>query len=170
MRGEPEDFVGFVAARQDRLLRMAWLLTGDWHLAEDLVQAALAKVWPHWPRIRDGEPDAYVRRVLVTTWSGWRRRRWRGETPTDLLPDRADGADRLAAWELHADLIAALRTLPPGRRAVVVLRYFEDLSEAETARLLGCSVGAVKSQTSRALVALRATVDGVGSALTKEET
>ena len=146
-------FDEFVATRSPALLRTAYLLTGDHGLAEDLLQTALAKCWFAWGRI-DGPPEPYVRRVLATTYATWWRRRWRGERPTGELPDRGDPPatapvdDRDALWR-------ALGALPRRQRAVVVLRYYEDLSEAETAAALGISTGTVKSQAAKALAALR---------------
>ena len=150
-------FEEYVAARGAALWRSAWLLTGDAHRAEDLVQAALVTCWRRWDQIaRDGAVDGYVRRVLVTTYTDWWRRRWTGEVPTEVLPDGAwVGADR-ALTDLRHDVLAALATLPRGQRAVVVLRFYDDLTEAATAQTLGISVGTVKSQTARALKALRA--------------
>jgi RNA polymerase sigma-70 factor (sigma-E family) len=149
---EPAGFHDFVVVRQRALLRTAWLLTNDQHLAEDLVQAALERVWPRWERIvGDGDPYGYVRKVLVNTYASWWRRKWHGEHPTGELPERSvDGA----AGE-PTDLWAAMARLPRRQRAVVVLRYFEDLTEAQAAEVLGCSVGTVKSQTSKALAKLR---------------
>ncbi len=152
---EPQSstFDDFVAARGDALWRSAWLLTGDAHLAEDLVQTALAKSYRRWDRIGDvGGFEAYVRRTLYTTYVSWWRRRWNGERATADLPETPVlGAD----LELRRDLLTALAALPRGQRAVLALRYFEDLSERETAATLGCSVGTVKSQTARAIAALR---------------
>jgi RNA polymerase sigma-70 factor (sigma-E family) len=148
-------FEEFVAARGQRLLRVAWLLTGDAHLAEDLLQTVLARVWPKWHRLAGENPEAYVRKALVHTHASWWRRRWRGEVPHGDLPDRAAAADPFAAVDLEQALAAAIRSLPVRQRAVVVLRYFEDLSVAETAAALGCSEGTVKSQASKALSALR---------------
>ncbi|MAS54208.1 MAG: SigE family RNA polymerase sigma factor [Pimelobacter sp.] len=150
-------FEEYVAARGAALWRSAWLLTGDAHRAEDLVQAALVTCWRRWDQIaRDGAVDGYVRRVLVTTYTDWWRRRWTGEVPTEVLPDGAwVGADR-ALTDLRHDVLAALATLPRGQWAVVVLRFYDDLTEAATAQTLGISVGTVKSQTARALKALRA--------------
>ena len=146
----------FVQMHSRALLRTAWLLTGNWAAAEDLVQAALAKCWTRWSRIAAMEhPEAYVRRVLVTTYLGWRRRRWNAETVVEVLPDEPDAVDAYGAADLRDTLLAAMRQLPPRQRAVVALRYFQDLSEAETADALGCAVGTVKSQTSRAFTALR---------------
>jgi RNA polymerase sigma-70 factor (sigma-E family) len=153
---EPDGFREYVVARSPALTRAAWLLTGDRTAAEDLVQNALVRMWSRWTRIeRDGSVDAYARRVLVTTYiNGWRRR-WRGEVPTEVLPDGPAAADAHAATDLRLSVRRALAELPPKQRAVVVLRYFEDLTEAQTADALGCSIGTVKSQTARALARLR---------------
>jgi RNA polymerase sigma-70 factor (sigma-E family) len=153
---EPEGFREFVAARSPALLRSAWLLTGDEALAQDLVQTALARVWPRWSRLAEpSRAEAYVRRVIVTTYANWWRRRWRAEQPTAEVPDRSRDLDEYATAETRHDLAVALAALTPRQRAVVVLRYFEDLSEAQTADVLGCSVGTVKSQTHKALGKLR---------------
>ncbi|MBP0453155.1 MULTISPECIES: SigE family RNA polymerase sigma factor [unclassified Kitasatospora] len=155
MRDATPDFEEFVAARSPRLLRVAWLLTGDPHLAEDLLQTALAKVWPKWEKISIEHPEAYVRRVLVNAHVSWWRRRWHGELPHGELPEPPTDADPFEDVVLGQVVAAAVRALPPRQRAVVVLRYFEDLSVEETAEALGCSTGTVKSQTHRALLALR---------------
>jgi RNA polymerase sigma-70 factor (sigma-E family) len=154
----PEDraeFHGYVAARSGALLRTAYLLTGSRADAEDLLQTALAKTYLAWPRIADrGALDGYVRRVMVNTQtSRWRLRRV-NETPTADLPERA-GVDPVAGADLHDALWRALATLPPRQRAAVVLRYYEDLTEVETADALGISIGTVKSTVSRALTSLR---------------
>jgi RNA polymerase sigma-70 factor (sigma-E family) len=146
-----EDFTEFVAARQAALLRTAYLLTGHRQDAEDLVQAALVKAVPHWDRI-SGDPEAYVRRIIAREHvSRWRRRRWR-EVSTDVVPDAVSPV-------LDHDEVLALRdaltTLAPRQRAVVVLRYYEDLTEAQTAEALGISIGTVKSQARDALARLR---------------
>lgn len=149
------EFEAFVNARSRALLQTAWLLTGDRQLAEDLLQAALTKCYPRWQRIRDGNDEAYVRRALATTYVSWWRRAWRGELPTGPLPEAAEDrvdADRV---ELRQVLLSALAELPRRQRAVVVLRYYCDLSEAETAAALGCSVGTVKSQAAKGLDRLR---------------
>lgn len=152
---EATTFEQYVAARGDALWRSAWLLTGDHGRAEDLVQTALAKCWPHWERVGDPRGfDAYVRRVLFTTYTAWWRRRWNGERPAERLPEAAAPASQDAADQRH-DLMRALAALPRGQRAVLVLRYVEDRTERETAALLGVTVGTVKSQTARALAALR---------------
>ena len=153
---EPEGFREFVATRSRALLRTAWLLTGDWALAQDLVQTALAKSWPAWGRIqRSDEPEVYVRKVLVTTYATWWRRRWRGETPHEVLPEHPADGDAFDEADRRAVVASALAGLTRGQRAVIVLRYFDDLTEAQTAAALGCSVGTVKSQHSRALAVLR---------------
>lgn len=147
-RGSFEDFV---ASRSDALLRTAYLLTHDSHLAEDLLQTALAKAWRSWSRVQTS-PEAYVRKILVNTYATWWRRKWNGEDPTEEMPEQSrEHPEPGGAYDMQS----ALARLPKRQRAVVVLRYYEDLSEAETARLLDCSVGTVKSQTSKALAKLR---------------
>ncbi|AKH83254.1 RNA polymerase sigma24 factor [Streptomyces sp. CNQ-509] len=152
---QPPGFEEFVAARGPRLLRVAWLLTGDAQLAEDLLQTVLAKVWPKWEQIADGSPEAYVRTAMVHTNISWWRRHWWGEVPHGELPDAAAPADAFAQVDLEQSLAAAIRRLPPRQRAVVVLRYFEDLSVQDTAATLGCAPGTVKSQSAKALRTLR---------------
>ncbi|MFG1705817.1 SigE family RNA polymerase sigma factor [Nonomuraea sp. M3C6] len=143
-------FQDFVVARSDRLLRTAYLLTRDWGTAEDLLQESLAKAWFAWPGIE--EPEAYVRRVLVTTYTSWWRRRWRRELPSDHLPD--PGAHDAVGGE-GEELWQAVGRLPAKQRAVIVLRFYEDLPVTEVARLLDCQEGTVKSQTAKALAKLR---------------
>lgn len=148
-------FEQFVASRSSSLWRSAWLLTGDAQKAEDLLQTALLKAWRRWDSIaRDGSVEGYVRRCLVTTYTDWWRRAWNGEQPSAVLPETATtSAPDLV--ELRHDVLTALATLTRGQRAVVVLRYFDDLTEAQTADALAISVGTVKSQAARALAALR---------------
>jgi RNA polymerase sigma-70 factor (sigma-E family) len=158
---EEAAFREYVVHRMDGLRRLAYLLCGDWHTADDLVSVALLKLMRHWRRVSAMEqPDAYVRRMLLRAWLDERRRPWRREFPAEALPDRAgdpvDVATRLS-------MLAQLAELPPRRRAVVVLRYFCDLSVEETAQTLGCSSGTVKSQTARALEALRDRLVGVST-------
>jgi RNA polymerase sigma-70 factor (sigma-E family) len=154
--GSERDFEQFVAARSAALLRTAYLLTGSHHDAEDLVQTALLKAVPRWGRIREHEP--YVRRVLVhESVSRWRRRRWR-ETSTDRLPELPDSTGIGGDLDGRLVLRQALGRLAPRQRAVIVLRYFDDLTEVETAGALGISVGTVKSQSRDALARLRALV------------
>ncbi|MDN4162441.1 SigE family RNA polymerase sigma factor [Nocardioides abyssi] len=148
------DFDGFVAARSTDLLRTAYLLTRDASLAEDLLQTALTKAWFAWSRI-EGNPEAYVRKILVNTFASWWRRRWNGEQPWAEPPEPPPAPGGQAGSDQRHDLWDAMGRLPRRQRAVVVLRFVEDLSEAETARLLGISTGTVKSQTSKALAKLR---------------
>jgi RNA polymerase sigma-70 factor (sigma-E family) len=156
VRGRPEAaFHEFVAARSASLFRMSLLVVGDYHLAQDLLQESLVKTYVAWPRLRDvGNAEAYARRVIVTTSISWRRRRSFHERPVEALPDRVvtDLADLIAS---HTDLWVQLHALPPRQRAAVVLRHCEDLSEAQTSELMGCSVGSVKRHTSHGLAKLR---------------
>jgi RNA polymerase sigma-70 factor (sigma-E family) len=148
-------FAEFVRARERGLLRTAYLLTADAQLAEDLLQSALAKTARHWPRIRSGNPEGYVRRAMYTeSVSWWRRRHGMREVPIDDLGGRAAafGAEDV---DLRFACLAALRKLSARQRAVLVLRFYEDLSQAQIAEILGCSVGTVKSQTHDALARLR---------------
>jgi RNA polymerase sigma-70 factor (sigma-E family) len=155
---EPPGLRDYVAARQRALQRSARMLTGDEQLAEDLVQTTLERVWPHWQRVAS-DPDAYVRKVMVNTYSSWWRRKWRGEHPTSVLPEITTVDDDYARADLADALRRLLPTLPPRQRAVLVLRYYDDLTETATADVLGCSVGTVKSQTSKALARLRLSND-----------
>lgn len=153
MTTDAGDFATWVDDHRSRLWRSAWLLTGDAHRADDLVQTALLKVWPRWERVAaGGDPEPYVRRVIYTTYLAWWRRRWTGEVPTEVLPDSVAAAD---LDDGAVDVAAALSGLSRGQRAVVVARFFDDLSVAETARRLAVSEGTVKSQTARALAVLR---------------
>jgi RNA polymerase sigma-70 factor (sigma-E family) len=152
----PVGFVDFVVARGFALHRTAVLLTRQEQSAEDLVQIALAKAWRSWSRI-DGNHEAYVRAIMVNEFASAWRRRWRGEVPTADLPeqplkDQDDLGDDVSTRQA---VMAALATLPPRQRAVVVLRFFHDYTEAATAEAMGTSVGTVKSQTSKALASLR---------------
>ncbi|MGY1821889.1 SigE family RNA polymerase sigma factor [Geodermatophilus sp. SYSU D00079] len=145
-------FAEFVTREQAALLRLAVLLTGDRGHAEDLVQTALLNTYRHWPRVaRAGTPSAYVRRVLVNAHSSWRRRLSTTEQVVEAVPDRPapTAADR------DEELGTALRALPVRMRTAVVLRYFEDLSEQQTAELMGCSPSTVNTQTARGLARLR---------------
>ena len=159
--GRDVAFQRYVASRQHALLRTAVLLTGDQQLAEDLLQSALARLYLAWHRVERAEAmDGYVRRIMVNLNVSWWRRTWRQREvtvdPADLVPhQRSDPAgldvevvERAALWRL-------VQTLPPRQRATIVLRFYEDLSEAQTAETLGCSVGTVKAATSRALAKLR---------------
>lgn len=148
------DYTAYVIERSPRMLRTAYLVCGDWAMAEDLLQTALAKAWRVWGRI-ENDPDPYVYRILVNTHSSWMKRKWRGEIPTEYPPDHAYEGDQAAAVDTRAELRTALERLPHGQRAVLVLRYFEDLTEPQIAAILGCSVGTVKSQASKAMAKLR---------------
>jgi RNA polymerase sigma-70 factor (sigma-E family) len=153
---EVEEFAQFVVVRERALQRTAWLLTGDWALAEDLVQTALARSWPRWGRIRRrDDPEIYVRRVMVNTWSTWRRRRWRGEQASAALPDAPAPGDVAAELAVRIAVRTALGSLTNRQRAVLVLRVFDDLSEAQVAQVLNCATGTVKSTMARALAKLR---------------
>ncbi|HVE97861.1 MAG TPA: SigE family RNA polymerase sigma factor [Mycobacteriales bacterium] len=150
-----EEFSALVTTRSDALVRTAFLLTGDWGKAEDLLQTALAKTWTRWSALEHpAAAEAYVRRVMATTSIKWWRRRWGGEIPTSDLPP-ANAPDGYALVEHRDALARGLARLTPRQRAVLVLRYYDDLPEAEVAALLGCSVGTVKSTSSRALARLR---------------
>lgn len=155
-----QEFSEFVVSWRPSLLRTAWLLTGgDAHRSEDLVQTALAKVYVAWPRIqRRGHDAAYARRAVVTAFLDDARRPWRRESSASELPDLPDPVDAFAAADGRVDghrVREALRALPPGMRAVVVLRHWHDLGVEETADLLGCTRGTVKSQNAKALQRLR---------------
>jgi RNA polymerase sigma-70 factor (sigma-E family) len=147
------DFDDFVTFRSPRLLRVAYLLTRDWNEAEDLLQTALMKAWFAWGRL-EYEPEAYVRRIIATTFISWRRRKWTSEF-SQAEPPEHTVPDGTAAIDDRHRLWPALGRLPKRQRAVLVLRFFEDLTEAQVAVELGISIGTVKSQTSRALAKLR---------------
>jgi len=159
-RRDPADFAEFAAARAQALHRAAYLMVGDAQLAQDLVQEALTKTYVAWPRLRDpSKAEAYCRKAITTTAISWfRRRGWNNERPTERLPDAGTGSatdafvERAAVW-------SALTALPPRQRAAVVLRFYEDLTEAQTAEAMGCAVGTVKSQVSAALSTLRDLLD-----------
>ena len=155
--GDERDFVAYVEARLPALVRSAYLLTGRQQDAEDLAQATLVKAIPVWGRI-SGNPDAYIRRIMVNeSISRWRRRPAR-ERLVEAPPEPLDPGP---ATELGLDLRRALAQLAPRQRAVVVLRYYEDLTEREVADILGVSVGTVKSQARDALARLRSLVPGL---------
>jgi RNA polymerase sigma-70 factor (sigma-E family) len=159
MRRDDEDaFRDFAVAQWPALTRLAYLLVSDAGHAEDIVQTVLAKMWPVWGRVGDEAPEAYARKALVNTATSWWRRRWHGERPTDAMPERQrpEYDDELAPrLSDRVALSAALRALPPRQRSAVVLRFAEDLSEQQVAAALNCSVGTVKSLTSRGLARLR---------------
>ncbi len=159
-----EEFREFVAARSAALLRTAYLLAGDWATAEDLLQTALTKTYLAWKRLGEIEAvEPYARRVLVNTATSWWRRRWHGERPTEVLPERA-APDQIDEQLERDALWRHVKALPARQRAVLVLRFYEDLTEAQTAALLDISTGTVKSQTSRALNTLRQRLGAEGLA------
>lgn len=150
------EFSEYASARWGSLFRTAYLLTGDHGLAEDLMQTVLVKCYVAWPRLKaSASADAYVRKALTNTYISWRRKKsWGREHPTDELPDRGV-ADAAADLSIRHVVMRALAQLPPRQRAVVVLRFYEDLGVQQVATTLGCSTGTVKSQTSDALAKLR---------------
>ncbi len=153
---DDDDFTAFVDASSRRLLRSAYLITGDVTEAEDLLQTTLEKAYRRWPSIRRTDiPEAYVRKMLVTAAvdAGRKRRMASAPLDTESLPGQLDPSVEGVAG--RTALLACVRELPAGQRAVLVLRYFDDLTEAETARELGCSIGTVKSQHARAMARLR---------------
>ncbi|MFI6763522.1 SigE family RNA polymerase sigma factor [Micromonospora sp. NPDC050417] len=152
-----QGFRDFYVARGTRLRATAYLLCGDWHLAEDLVQAAFTKLYLAWPRIyRYEHLDQYAHRTLLHTFISERRRAWRREDPVRELPeDRASTSSTASRTEDRMVLLDALAGLPVRQRATLVLRFFEDMSVEQTADLLGITQGAVKTHTHRALAALR---------------
>jgi RNA polymerase sigma-70 factor (sigma-E family) len=161
-------FDEFVAARSHRLLRTAYMLTHDWASAEDLLQEAMTKAWFAWSRIV-GEPEPYVRKIISTSFISQSRRRWRSELPAADIDDQVVmSADAIGTSDERDALWRALGRLPARQRAVVVLRYYEDLPEADVAEALHCSVGTVKSQAAKALVKLR--VDSSIGPLAEKET
>ena len=154
-------FAEFAATRAGALIRVAYVLTGDQHAAEDLLQTALTKAAAHWGGIHTA-PEAYVRQVMYREQvSSWRRRARHREATMADVPDQAAAVPDVSA-ETRLSLQQALLALPPGKRAVLVLRYFEDLPEAQVAGILGCSVGTVRSQTYKALIQLKAALAAAG--------
>jgi RNA polymerase sigma-70 factor (sigma-E family) len=156
---EEEAIRDYAAARMPSLLRSAFLLTGgDWYRAEDVVSTAIVKLYLSWRRAsRTQYLDSYVRRILVRTWLDEQRRPWRREHVVDMVPDVGASVDDL---ERRADLREILAGLPSRQRAVLVLRFYEDLSVDQTAEALGCTPGAVKTLTNRALSAVRRRLPG----------
>lgn len=150
------DFSSYVHASAREHKRLAFLLTGDLDTAEDLLQAAYAKVYPRWGKIRTYDaPDAYLRKVMVSLRTSWWRRHRNREWATDQVPEPGGVPDTADGVIDSQTLLTALRTLPDRQRAAVVLRHWCDLSEAETAEAMGCTVGTVKSTTSKGLTHLR---------------
>jgi RNA polymerase sigma-70 factor (sigma-E family) len=158
-----QDFTDFVAARWTSLYRLAYLLAATPNGAEDLLQTALEKAYVRWGRISQTEhPEAYVRRMLVTTLVSSRRRAWKGERPTEHLPEEPDESCELGVLD-HSLLWPLVCALPDRQRAVIVLRFYEDMTEAQIADTLGCAPGTVKSQTSAAKAALRRALVAAGA-------
>jgi RNA polymerase sigma-70 factor (sigma-E family) len=156
------DFAAFVRARQDALVRFGYFLTGDVQSGEDLVQTALAKLYLKWDTIRHVEAlDSWVRRVMVNEHTSWWRRQWRHREVLDTGEGRRLDPPAAPDHAPDPDLWAVVQSLPTKQRAAVALRFYEDLSEAQTAAILGCSVGTVKSHTHRALGTLRARLQEV---------
>lgn len=152
--GDEREFANFVTARLPALLRWAHLITGDRGRAEDLVQHALAATYRHWRRIRPDGAEAYVRRAVLNAHLSWWRRRGRHERPVAELPERVT-AEATGAVDERDAMWAALATLPPRQRAVLVLRYYEGLTDDEIGEALRCRPGTVRGYASRALAALR---------------
>jgi RNA polymerase sigma-70 factor (sigma-E family) len=153
-RSEENAYREYVTARMETMRRTAYLLCRDWHTADDLVSITIGKLYRHWPRVAAMPGlDAYVRKALLRTWLDEKRRPWRREQPAEELPE-LPGEQELAVVH-RSELLDLLDGLPPKRRAAVVLRLYCDLSVEETAEILGCSVGTVKSQTARGLDTLR---------------
>lgn len=152
--GEAQEaaFAEFAAGTQSSLMRTAVLLTGDWHAAEDLVQTALIRVYLHWGRSASWDsPLAYSRKVVVNLYATGRRRKWHSEVPHASPRPRGFGADPADQVVAHREVVRALATLPRHQRAVLVLRFYEDMTVEQTAQMLGCSAGTVKSRTQRAV-------------------
>ena len=157
-----QDFAEFVGACWSSLYRLAYLLAGSPSGAEDLLQTTLEKAYVRWARIRQlDHPEAYVRRMLANTAASSGRRAWRGERPSDRLPERADASDEMPMLD-RALLWPLVCALPARQRAVIVLRYYEDLTEAQIAEVLGCAPGTVKSQASAAMSTLRRALAAAG--------
>lgn len=153
-------FREFVGARLEPLRRTAYLLCRDWHTADDLVSSTAVKLYRHWHRVQGVDnPDGYARRVLLRCWLDEQRRPWRRERVTDQLPERA-APERDESWRLT--VLNLLAGLPARKRAILVLRFYCDLSVEETAEILGCAPGTVKSQTTRGLDLLRTALTRTG--------
>jgi RNA polymerase sigma-70 factor (sigma-E family) len=163
-------FVEFAEARSAAMFRTAFLMLGDHGMAEDLLQEALTKTYVAWPRLRDvNAAESYTRKAITTTAiSWWRRKSWRNELPHAEIS--AETAAPAGALEERDWMWRELQRLPPRQRATLVLRYYEDLTEAQTAEAMRCSVGTVKSQASDALKRLRLTVDPSDANPSTEET
>jgi len=160
MADRDRDYVEFVEAAGASLRQTAFLICGDWHRADDVVQDALYKLYLSWPKVdRTRSPVAYARRIVVNAALDSGRRPWRREVPTDVTPERVQSADPAIGIADRDEVLTALSSLGPRQRACIVLRYYEDLSIDQTAEILGCSTGTVKSQAARALETLRHAID-----------
>jgi RNA polymerase sigma-70 factor (sigma-E family) len=156
-----DGFQSFVIGRWPRLMRTAFLLTGEQHAAEDLVQSTLEQTFVAWRKVGSADdPEAYVRRVMINAHARKHRRRLKEflapKDDSGLVREVADTGDRIAQAEDRSALLQALAQLPPRQREAVVLRYWEDLTETQTAQAMGCSVGAVKSNAAKGIAKLRA--------------
>ena len=161
---EEAEFAVYVTARRDRVRRTAYLICGDWHRADDLTQIAFVKLYGAWQSIRNRAAlDSFVRSCLVRAAVDESRRPWRRERAVEVLPEVPDVSDLSDLVADRAVIRQALEEVPPGQRAVLVLRYFEGSSVAEVARILDCSEGNVKSQTARGLAALKAALIRLGA-------
>lgn len=161
-----DEFVAFVRDAQPRLCRVAYLVCGNWHAAEDTVQASLVKLYLNWARVdRDSDPWSYARRTVINAAIDSGRRPWRREVSTDVLPDVASSMPSA----LDDQVVEALSELPRAQRAVVVLRYIEDLDVETVAHVLGLPSGTVKSHASRGLASLRTRLAPVGASFSTEE-
>jgi RNA polymerase sigma-70 factor (sigma-E family) len=160
MPDRDRDYVEFVEASSTALRRTAYLVCGDWHRADDVVQDALYRLYLSWAKVdRSGNPLAYARRTVINAALDIGRRPWRREVPTDRPPERARGDDTADAYAERDEVMSALLELAPRQRACIVLRYYEDLSIEQTAEILDCSQGTVKSQAARGLETLRQAIN-----------
>ncbi|WP_328329328.1 SigE family RNA polymerase sigma factor [Kribbella sp. NBC_00382] len=160
MPDRDRDYVEFVEASSAALRRTAYLVCGDWHRADDVVQDALYRLYLAWSKVdRSGNPLAYARRTVINSALDIGRRPWRREVSTDNPPERGRNDDTADAYAERDEVLSALLQLAPRQRACIVLRYYEDLSIEQTAEILNCSQGTVKSQAARALETLRHTIN-----------
>ncbi|MDX6280163.1 MAG: hypothetical protein QOH03_1234 [Kribbellaceae bacterium] len=160
MPDRDRDYVEFVEASSTTLRRTAYLVCGDWHRADDVVQDALYKLYLSWAKVdRSGNPLAYARRIVINAALDIGRRPWRREVSTDSPPERARNDDTADAYAERDEVLSALLELAPRQRACIVLRYYEDLSIEQTAEILDVTQGTVKSQAARGLETLRHTIN-----------
>ena len=154
---EQRRFSDFVRSRTPVLIRVAYLLSGEQHAAEDLLQTALAKTAARWKHLRGADPEPYVRKVMYREQVSRWRKGWHREVPVQAPPEQTF-TDPSGTTDLRLAMQQALLRLPPAQRLVIVLRYYEDLTETQVAEALGCSVGTVRSRTGRAIERLRAAI------------